>query len=172
MSIHICLITLQPEKITYINFVFGINLLKNYISVTKTVSGINFRTLHYTYAFAIPRTTWKIVWELSSWKVPFQSFSNRCSIQSDYRDIFLGESHFQLQIQSRAASRNNPLQRQLCGNVGRKPLVTDTDSPLNLIYFPLQIQTSGSKQRNSLIMMATTVFTVKNTGQGLFKLIR
>ena len=42
-------LTLQPEKITYINFVFGINVLKIYNSVTwKYFTGINFPkiTLH------------------------------------------------------------------------------------------------------------------------------
>ena len=57
------LYTLQPEKTTYIVFCFGINVLKNYISVTrKTFSGINFSLkLHITYLFVIQRITWKSV---------------------------------------------------------------------------------------------------------------
>ena len=50
-----------------------------------------------------------------------------------------------------------PLQRQICGNVCRKSLITDTDSPLKSGSLPLQIQTSGSKRINSATISATTV---------------
>ena len=55
------------------------------------------------------------------------------SIQIDYRQIFSwGEINFQVQIQNRATRRTELLlQRQICGNVSRKSLITDTDSLLN-----------------------------------------
>ena len=39
----------------------------------------------------------------------------------------------------------------------QKSLLVDTDSALNSNEFPLQIQTSASKQSNSVIVSATTV---------------
>ena len=46
-----------------------------------------------------------------------------------------------------------PLQRQICGNVGRKSLITGTDSS----SFSLQTQTSGSECINYVIQSTTTV---------------
>ena len=53
----------------------------------------------------------------------------RClSIQSSK----LLQTDVQLQMQNCACRRSHfHLQRQICGNVGRKSLITDTDSPLN-----------------------------------------
>ena len=48
------------------------------------------------------------------------------------------------------------LQRQICGNVSRTSLIADTDSLLNLNWFLLQTQTSGSIRINSVIVSATT----------------
>ena len=55
-------VTLQPEKITDIRFVFGSSVLKDYISVTQNFfSGTLFRKLHYMYySFGIQRITWNI----------------------------------------------------------------------------------------------------------------
>ena len=69
-------------------------------------------------------------------------------------DIFSDGNECQLQIQNHAARR---LQKQICGNVGRESHITDTDSSLNSNSFPLQIQTSGSKQVNSVMTLPTMV---------------
>ena len=50
-----------------------------------------------------------------------------------------------------------PLQRKIYGNVSRKSLITDTEFPLISNYFPLQTQTLGSKQLNSVTISATMV---------------
>ena len=77
--------------------------------------------------------------------------SNYC-----YRQIpFPGGSYVQLQI--RCKKNYFPLQRQICGNVNTKSLITDTDSLSNSNYFPSQTQISGSKQINCVIVSATTV---------------
>ena len=92
-----------------------------------------------------------------------ECYRNCHSIQNDYRQtlswgtlisnyryrIVLPEEYF-------------PLQRQICGNVGRTSLIIDTDSPLNSNEFPLQIQTSDSKPVNSVMFSATTGYFRNN----------
>ena len=60
--------TLQPEKLTYTNFAFGIEFLKKIaFSCISIFLELMFRKLHYTYSFVLPRITWKMVLELLSW---------------------------------------------------------------------------------------------------------
>ena len=49
------------------------------------------------------------------------------------------------------------LQRQICGNISRKSFITHTASSLICNEVPLQIQTSGLKQINSVTSSATAV---------------
>ena len=77
------------------------------------------------------------------------------SIQIDYRQtLFLGEIAFQLQIQSRAARRINSTDlweyQQKISNFRYR-------FSLEFQLIPLQIQISGSKQINSVIISATPV---------------
>ena len=61
-------------------------------------------------------------------------------------------TEIQLQMQNCAAKRTDFHYRDR----------SDSDSPLNSDLFPLQIQTSDSKQINSVIIAATTVLRSKS----------
>ena len=80
------------------------------------------------------------------------------SIHNDYRQTFpLRAINSNYRYRIVPPKKKFQLQRRICGNVGRKSLITDAEPPLKFNLFPLQIQTSGSKQINSVIISATTV---------------
>ena len=90
------------------------------------------------------------------WRSP--SFLHILSIQTDYS---LGGINFQLQIQNRAARRINFHHRDRSVGISAENLSLQIQI-LSLISYEylLQIQISGSKRINSVIISATAVFLV------------
>ena len=94
-------------------------------------------------------------------KINRKNESRYRSIKISYRQTFsLGEIYFQLQIQNRAARRMNFFDykdRSLGMSAESLSLQIQILSG-NPNYFPLQIQISGAKRIDSVIISATTVY--------------
>ena len=65
-------VTLQPEKMTYIHFVFRLNILQTYTAVTQTIQELISLKLHFMYLLVIQKITSKNCLGIISRKIAFQ----------------------------------------------------------------------------------------------------